>query len=932
MTTLTASIRFGSALLAIAAATPALAQPGAGQPADPNAAQGDQNVVVTGSRIRRDPLDQDQPVTFVDRADLDRTGLSSTAEVLQRLPGSGGALNSRFNNSGSFGNPPDGGGVGAGAAEVDLRYLGSRRVLVLVDGLRYVNGASASGVPGSTDLNSIPEGMIERVEVLQAGASSIYGSDAIAGVVNIITRQQQEGFAASAQLGVFDAGDGFSQTYGLSWGAGSRDSRTRFVVGVNYAKQDEVSSGDRDISLFPTPGATACDNTCSSGTPRGRFIVLGQDLTLIAPVIGRSPTLADYRAFTTADRFNFAPFNFIQIPLERYGGFVNLTQELGEATTLRMRAVYNRRNSSNQAAPLPLFVGPDAGNGNLLDTIVIDATNPFNPFGTLGPGTYNFIGRRVVENGPRRYDQSVDTYYAAATIEGSFEAFGHPWNWDVNGLWGRNKAEQEVHGNINAANLARALGPVAACTAPCVPFNIFGGNGSITQPMLDYVAFTQRDSSRQRLWDFSANVTGGLFDLPGGTASIALGVEHRDQSGRFDPDPTVAAGLGSDIPALPTSGGFDVDEAYAELRLPLLRDVGGFHRLEVTGAARYSDYSTSGSTTTFSAGINWEPVEGLLFRGSWAEGFRAPSIGELFGTPSRFDQEIVDPCSDFNNNGSSATVRANCVADGVPANGSYVQTNAQLPVVTGGNPDLDAESSESWGFGAVWRPSFLPRLSLEANYFNIKVDGAIQSIDAGTLLGRCANSADQLSCDAIDRTASGAISQIRGFLQNIASIETDGLDLTLIYRGGQGSAGTFNFTWNSTFLFNYRVTVPATTGFTVIDREGTEQGSPDQAFPKFKSTGIIDWTLGDVGASLTGRYISGVEEGNGNEMNSRFYVDVQLRWSPNWIGEGLGFAIGANNLLDSDPPACFTCGLNNMDPTTYDVPGTFFYARATLRM
>jgi iron complex outermembrane receptor protein len=942
MTKLSASIRFGSALLAIAAATPALAQPD--QTADPNAAQGDQNVVVTGSRIRRDPLDQDQPVTFVDRADIDRTGLTSTAEVLQRLPGSGGALNSRFNNSGNFGNPPDGGGVGAGAAEVDLRYLGSRRVLVLVDGLRYVNGASASGVPGSTDLNSIPEGMIERVEVLQGGASSIYGSDAISGVVNIITRAQQEGFVATAQLGVFDAGDGFAQNYGLSWGIGSRDSRTRFVIGVNYVKQDEVSSGDRDISLFPTPGTTACDTSCSSGTPNGRFIVLGQNLTLIAPVIGRSPTLADYRGFTTADRFNFAPFNFIQIPLERYGGFVNLTQELSETTNFRMRAVYNRRNSSNQAAPLPLFVGPDSGNGNLLDNITIDATNPFNPFGTLRSGrnldgtpngqvaNYAFIGRRVVENGPRRYDQSVDTYYAAATIEGSFELLDHPWNWDVNGVWGRNRAKQEVHGNMNAANVARALGPVAACTAPCVPFNIFGGAGSITQPMLDYVAFTQRDSSRQRLWDFSANVTGGLFDLPGGPASIAIGVEHRDQSGRFDPDPTVAAGLGSDIPALPTAGSFNVDEAYAELRLPLLRDVGGFHRLEVTGAARYSDYSTSGSTTTFSAGINWEPVEGLLFRGNWAEGFRAPSIGELFGTPSRFDQEIVDPCSDFNNNGSTAAVRANCVADGVPANGSYVQTNAQLPVVTGGNQNLAAESSESWGFGAVWRPSFLPRLSLEANYFNIKVDGAIQSIDAGTLLGRCSQTADALSCAAIDRTASGAISQIRGFLQNIAGIETDGLDLTLIYRGGQGSAGTFNLTWNSTFLFNYRVTVPATVGTTQIDREGTEQGSPDQAFPKFKSTGIIDWTLGDVGASLTGRYIGSVEEGNGNELDSRFYVDVQLRWAPDWLGEGLGFAIGANNVFNSDPPPCFTCGLNNMDPTTYDVPGTFFYARATLRM
>jgi len=939
MTQFSWRLRFGSATLALAAAlgaaSPASAQPGATPPPDPAANTGtsnDQPIVVTGSRIRRDPLDQDQPVVFLDRTDLDRTGLTSAADILQRLPSSGGALNSRFNNSGNFGNPPDGGGVGAGAAEVDLRYLGSRRVLVLVDGLRYVNGASASGVPGSIDLNSIPESMIERIEVLQGGASAIYGSDAISGVVNIITRRQQDGLAVSAQLGTFGEGDGFTQNYQISWGTGSRDDTTRLVIGANYVKQEEVSSADRDISLFPTPGATACDNTCSSGTPNGRFIVLGQDLTLIAPVIGRPPVLADYRNFAgAADRFNFAPFNFIQVPVERYGGFVNFTQELGENVNFNLHAIYNHRNSSNQAAHLPLFVGPDAGNGNLLDTIVIDATNPFNPFGTLGPGTYNFIGRRVVENGPRRYDQQVDTYYLAATLDGSFEWLGHGWNWDVNGVWGRNRAEQEVHGNINAQNLARALGPVAACTAPCVPFNIFGGEGSITEAMLGYVAFTQRDSSRQKMWDFSANLTGGLFDLPGGPASIAIGVEHRDLSGRFDPDPIVAAGLGSDIPALPTSGGFNVDEAYAELRLPLLRDTAFFHRLELTGAARYSDYSTSGSTTTFSAGINWEPVEDLLFRGSWAEGFRAPSIGELFGTPSRFDQEVVDPCSGMTA-ATPANIRANCIADGVPANDSYVQLNAQLPVVTGGNAALDSESSESWGFGAVWRPSFLPQLSLEANYYNIRVDGAIAAIDAETLLGRCAQTGDALSCAAIDRTASGAVSQIRGLLQNIASIETDGLDLTLNFRSRPGPAGTFNLFWTNTFLFNYRVTVPATNGFTTIDREGTEQGSPDQAFPKFKSTAIFDWNLGQVGASLTGRYIEGVEEANGNQMDSRFYTDIQLRWNPGFLNNQIGFAIGAINLFNVDPPACFTCGLNNMDPTTYDVPGTFFYGRVTFRM
>lgn len=934
-------LRIGTAAIAIILGTSgfagaALAQPGPQPDQDSpqtSTQSQEESILVTGSRIRRDPLDQDQPRVFVDREDMDRTGLNSVADVLQRLPASGGALNSRFNNSGNFGNPPDGGGVGAGAAEVDLRYLGSRRTLVLVDGLRFVNAASASGVPGSVDINSIPESMIERVEVLTAGASSIYGSDAIAGVVNIITLNNQDGLRAVAQIGGYAEGDGFTQNYQLSWGTSFNDGRTRLVVGGNFVNQDFVSAGGRQISLFPSPGATACDNTCSSGTPNGRFIVLGQDLTLRAPVIGRRPVLADYRPFAGApDRFNFAPYNLQQIPLERWGGFVTFTHELTDAINVTLRGLFNRRNSLNQAAPLPLFVGPDAGNGNLLDTIVIDATNPFNPFGTLGPGTYNFIGRRVVENGPRQYDQQVDTLYAQATVDGGFQLFGNDWYWDVNGVWGENEAEQEVHGNINAANLQRALGPVAACVAPCTPFNIFGGEGSITQSMLDYVAFTQVDSSRQELWDISANVSGGLFNLPGGTAAVAVGVEHRDQSGRFDPDPIVAAGLGSDIPALPTSGSYNVDEAFIELRLPVLGDMPFFHRLELTGAARYSDYSTSGSTTTFSAGVNWEPIEDLLFRGSWAEGFRAPSIGELFGTPSRFDQELQDPCAltttggqNFNNN---ATVRANCIAQGVPAAGIN-QLNPQISVLTGGNQDLAPETSESWGAGVVWRPSFLSRLSLEANYFDITVDGAIQAIDADVLLTRCAVDNDPLSCATISRSASGQISQIRGFLQNIASIETNGIDATLTWRGPQWDAGTFNVFWSNTFLFNYTVTVPASTGFTVIEREGTEQGSPDQAFPEFKSTFILDWTLREFGSSLTFRYIDAVDEADGNRLDSILYTDLQVRWN---LNDNFGFALGVNNLFEADPPPCGTCGLNNIDPTTYDVPGRFFYARATVRM
>ncbi|HEY8433522.1 MAG TPA: TonB-dependent receptor plug domain-containing protein, partial [Sphingomicrobium sp.] len=272
-------------------------------------------IVITGSRIRRNPLDLDAPRVFVDQQDIAKTGLNSVNDVLQRLPSSGGGLNGKFNNSGNLGNPPDGGGVGAGAAEIDLRYLGSRRVLVLVDGLRYVNGASASGVPGSTDLNSIPDAAIDRIEVLQDGASAIYGSDAIAGVVNIITKKRQAGFVASAQLSGYKH-DGFTQNYQLSWGNGS-DGPLQVVIGGDYVKQNGILAGDRALSAFPTPYATSCvAGGCSSFLPNGRFAGAvfpnsGDETLISAPT--NTPTIANFRDFVSSgpntDRFNFAPFN-----------------------------------------------------------------------------------------------------------------------------------------------------------------------------------------------------------------------------------------------------------------------------------------------------------------------------------------------------------------------------------------------------------------------------------------------------------------------------------------------------------------------------------------------------------------------------------------------------------------------------------------------
>jgi len=381
-------------------------------------------IVITGSRIRRNPLDLDAPRVFVDQTDIQKTGLNAINDVLQRLPSSGGGVNSKFNNSGNLGNPPNGGGVGAGSAQIDLRYLDPIRTLVLVDGLRFVNGSSASGIPGTVDLNSIPDSMIDRVEVLQDGASTIYGSDAIAGVVNIITKTHQRGFAASAQVGAYlDQDDGWTQNYQLSWGNGDSSS-TKIVVGGNYVKANGVLSGDRAISAFPNPYSTSCtQGGCSSFPLTGRFggpIFPGSStgtFTLAHNIATRPTFPGDFRAFQTADRFNFAPFNYIEIPLKRYGLFGDLVQELGGDTHLRIKAVWNRRESINQAAPIPLGIGPAVGNGNSLDTITVSGTNPFNPFpgvdlipndGRAG-GTYDPVQRRVIEGGSRHIEQTVKT-------------------------------------------------------------------------------------------------------------------------------------------------------------------------------------------------------------------------------------------------------------------------------------------------------------------------------------------------------------------------------------------------------------------------------------------------------------------------------------------------------------------------------------------
>lgn len=943
-------------------------------------AASDDVIVVTGSRIRQNPLDRSQPVLDLSADEYNRSGLTSVGDFLQRLPGSGGGLNSKVNSSGNFGNPPDGGGVGAGAAEIDLRFLGSRRVLVLVDGLRWVNGSSASGVPGATDLNTIPAGMIDRIEVLQDGASPIYGSDAIAGVVNIITKRTQEGFGASAQLGAYGDTDGETQQYELSYG--STSDQTDIFFAAQYVHQNPVKSSDRDISNFPVPTLNECVNTCSSGTPRGRFFftdpntMIEQDLTLDEGFAwgGTPPTYDplnagggtdDFKGFTTADRFNFMPFNFVVTPSERVSFFTQVTQHISDTTDFRLKAAFNNRKSVNQAAPIPLFIGPEAGNGNRMDTISVDVTNPYNPFGFTVDAATNpfFFGRRFVEAGPRRFRQNVDTFYLSGTLEGELGMGERTWYWDVNGIWSRNRADQLGQGIVNSARLQQALGPIADCTGACVPFNFFGGPGSITQEQVDFVTFVQHDTSEQELFDFSFNLSGELFELPAGPFGFAAGFEHRDQSGFFEPDPIVVAGDTADIPAQPTSGSFNVEEIYGEFRAPIIADREFFEALDASFAVRHSTYSTGAKTTTIKYGGRWQPFEDLTVRGGFTEGFRAASIGELFGTASRFDQVLADPCSDmlgnFGGTPAPAAVVANCTTLGVPADGSYQQFNAQISVTTGGNPALDPEESDGWNVGFTYQPGWgadmgpFGNLLLDFNYYSTKVSGAIQALDAQLQLDGCVNTLDASLCNGISRTGSGVINGFSNRLTNIGGIETRGIDWRLVFDMPDTPFGDFSIEWRNTHLLEYTELTPTDTGFDAIAREGTLRGSPQLAFPEHKSTLIADWTVGRFNLRGTGRYASSITEqcrgfaglptGLGcsnlnladdslstNKLDAVFYLDLAATINMPWVNDRTNLTFGINNVTKKDPPNCFSCQLNGFDPNTYDAPGRYGYVRLTI--
>jgi iron complex outermembrane receptor protein len=482
-----------------------------------------------------------------------------------------------------------------------------------------------------------------------------------------------------------------------------------------------------------------------------------------------------------------------------------------------------------------------------------------------------------------------------------------------------------------------------------VPLNIVG-EGSMTPEMLDFVTYTGVDTSSQVLADVTANISGDLFDLPAGALSFALGYEHREEDGRFIPDPVVAAGETADVPTTPTTGGFDVDEIYGEIVVPLVKDKVGMDSLSFSAAARYSDSDLFDSETGTKFSLNWGPTENLMLRASYSEGFRAPNIGELYNLGARFDSGISDPC----NTQVNPVPPANCATLGVPVD--YVQNNPQISVDTGGNRALQPETSETFTAGFTWDIPLggsLERLLLEANYYDITIDDAIQAPDAQDMLNACVQTLDPQYCGQVNRISTGTITSIEGQLQNIGGIETDGVDMSLTLATAESGIGAFQFQLMGSFLLNYDELFPDLTngGMNRVSREGQELGSPTRGFVEDKITLNTTWTKGDWSALLAFRYLSSLtEECTGlvadfgdpitdfcstpttNQLGSQFYTDLQVGWAPNDLfGGGWSFAVGVQNLTDESPPICYSCDLNSLDGQIYPIAGQFWYLRASFQ-
>lgn len=927
------AIAFGAASTALPAAQ-AIAEEGA---------EDIEKIEVTGSRIKRADMEGANPVQVITRDDLVVSGITNMGDLLQEIPSVAGAgTNTAVNNGGS------------GAIRVSLRGLGSDRTLVLLNGRRMV--ASGSGADSSVDLSTIPTAIVKRVEVLKDGASAVYGSDAIGGVVNIITRNDFEGFEFNTSYdAATENGDGETKT--IDFTIGFSGDKGNAVFNAYYVEQGAQWSGDRDWSAFEF--ALEADGTFSKGgssaPPWGRYNGIdGADgCSSFTHGAGSGPGQSDPSDFANptgyecwdwdTDTYNYAPANYHLTPQERYGMFAAGTYEFTDTMRLSTELNFSRRTSDTKLAPLPL--APLAFFGQTNSTYSKD--NYYNQM--FGPKDVNGNSvdiadwrRRMVETGGRDTNFRADTVRAMVALSGEFG--DSDWGYEVSYIFGSNDTAINRAGGVNFEKVSQAVGPSfldpatgeVVCGTPdapiagCVSLNTFGIPGTetaVTQEMMDFITFEAHDFGGNEQQIISASVWGDAFELPAGTVGVAFGIEHREEKGYDYPDALIALGITSGTTRQATEGSYEVDEAYVEANFPILDGAAFAETLEIDVAYRYSDYNTFGDTSNHKVGIRWVPFEGLMIRGTTSTAFRAPSTSDLFSGASDNSPTVVDPC---NNNPTSF-----CIADGVPAAG-FEPIGDQLSSTRGGNPDLTPEEADIFTLGFVYSPDFIDGLSFTVDYWDIEITNAISTLGEQLILDSCAQSGTY--CDKITRF--GADSPLYGNsididdrLVNVGGVDSSGIDFNVRYTTDI-ELGQLRVNVDATRYDTYDITQANGQVIENAHRYLDDNQGGHGNFPEWKTNIDVSLTTDDWSASWATRFIGEVEEPY-TEIAGREYRDVDSQVIHDarftYFMENVTVSVGLNNILDEDPPFLNTGFNDNTDPRTYATTGRHAYVSLGLK-
>ena len=939
-----------------------------------------EEVLVTGTRIRRADLTATNPVTVVSGEEFALRGFNSAENLLRDLPQTQPATTSVANNG------------NAGIASVDLRGLGAQRTLVLVDGKRMV----AFDSNGIVDLNSIPVALIERQEIVTGGASAVYGSDAVSGVVNFILKDDFEGMEFSARFGSSEGGDALEYNANLTVGGNFADGRGNAVINIDYTNRNGLFQSERPFSVAALDSFAADpnnpfglvedgSNTTTDGVVSGLFNINGnlvQDAQFDA-----NGNISPYQ-----DPFNFNPFNYLQVPNDRWTVTGLLSYDLNDSAELYGRTTFVNSTVDTILAPSGTFgirfdtnIGDSGFFSPQAQRVLADVTNNATGVGApdgLIDGQFDVDGdgvvdagavrnisvrRRTIEVGTRDSTFDNTTFQAVAGIRGEF---AEGWDYDVFGQLAIVNRTQSQRNDINGTRIQQGLltevdanGNVVCVDQSdgCVPVNLFGP-GNLSAEAADFIRLNLVNTERTSQRILGGTITGDLESagikspFADNAFAVAFGFEYRDEESRTRPDQNLIDGNGTGFGAtVPIDFGFDVWELYGELYAPIVENKPFAESLAVKAAFRFSDYSTIGSVETFLFGGEWAPISDIRFRGEFQRAVRAPNIFELAAPVN--DSGVTglsnDPCEGSNPVGNQELTDL-CIATGVPAaNIGFVNSivSGQVGGIFGGNMDLQEETADTITIGAVVTPRAIPGLSVTVDYYDIEIEDAIDGFGGSSqqVIDGCYNvfrDPDNQFCQAIIRDpATGSLNAGPGVgifrgNANTALIGVEGVDIGANYIWEEAFfGGSLDFNYNGAIVtsdtFQPSVLSP------VIDCEGRFGNNCENPIPEYRHNLRTTWVSedNDFSLSVLWRYIGGVEFDNPetpiifSEIDAENYFDLTGSYL---IKDNINLRFGVNNLLDNQPPIVGSDAGPTIDnnantfPGVYDPIGRFFFTQITL--